>query len=217
MDTLRTLPEAAEDIRPSLYLWLSRVMKSEQTPDTLAGYQSEEGREVMLELAAVPELSEGITEMIAVADGWTDLDRTARDLAVVYARLFLGAGDRSQQVPVYESAFTSEKGLICQQATVEIERLLRDHGLNTDGWREPADHIAVELEFLAWLAGKAGETKDPGAEAGQRELLSRHLLLWGPDFCALCIKRDTSGFYAAAARVLHDALGSEKRRLIRPK
>jgi len=225
MNTPRTTPkdaedaedaEHAEDHRPALYLWLSRVLKSEQTPETLAAYQSGEGREMLLHLAAVPELSEGIAGMTAVADGWTDPDRTARALAVAYARLFLGAGSRSQRVPVYESVYTSENGLICQEATNAIAALLQDHGLSADGWSEPADHIAVELEFLAWLAEKAGTDADPHAEQSQHALLSRHLLQWGPQFCDLCIERDTSGFYAAAALVLKGALGREQRRMIRP-
>ncbi|SDL82718.1 TorD/DmsD family molecular chaperone [Aliiruegeria lutimaris] len=207
--------ECVVDFRPTLYLWLSSLLKREPSPETLAGYRSAEGREMLAQLATVPELSESMAGMIALSESWSDPDGTSLDLAVAFARLFLGA-DRHAQVPVYESVYTSENGRICQEATSEIAALLQDHGLNADGWSEPADHIAVELEFLALLADRANTTGDPHAEQGQHALLTRHLFLWGPKFCDLCIERDTSGFYAAAARVLKSALGREQRRLIRP-
>ncbi|MFV0359771.1 TorD/DmsD family molecular chaperone [Tropicimonas sp.] len=188
-------------VRAEIYLWLSGVFAREQTSATLAAYLSGEGREVLARIAAVPALGDDAGRIVALTAGWKGNDRQVRDLAAAFARLFLVYGP--QQVPVYESVYTSERGRICQQATTEIGELLGRYGLSADGWPEPADHIAVELELLAYLTFRADN--DGEAEAGRRELLARHLLLWGPEFCARCIASDTSGFYAAAARIL-DAL-----------
>ncbi len=207
------LAQAPEtDFRVDLYLWLSRVFATEQTAETLAGYCTPEGRAVLIRLAAMPVFAEGAERLLAMSATWTDLSDTSLDLAAAFARLFLGAGGRTGSVPPYESVFTSEQATLYQETTADMERLLKAHGLSASAWNEPADHIAVELEFLAHLTALA-VNGNADAEARRRAVLSDHLLVWAWEFSEMCIERDRSGFYAAAAQILKGLLASEEEAL----
>jgi len=90
-----------------------------------------------------------------------------------------------------------------------MEALLREYGLAASGTREPADHIAVELEFLAQLTADWLETGKPETAALRGRLLGEHILIWVPDFCAACAQFDRQGFYAASAHLLNSLLRDE--------
>lgn len=196
---------AAAAIRPGrradLYRWLAGVFAGEPTAAALAMYRSPEGRRVLLDLAEPPALRDGAAHLLTLVNDDTDLEALAFELAGTYARLFLGTGGPAAVSP-YESVHTSPQHRLFQQATTAMERLLAEHGLIVAGAPEPADHIAVELEFLATLAAAP-------APALERRLLDEHLLRWAPGFCAACIERDPAGYYAAAARVLRGLLAME--------
>lgn len=89
--------------------------------------------------------------------------------------------------------------------------------------REYPDHLATELEFLAWLcmqeqaAGQAGRDAEPFRLAA-RDFLSRHLAAWLPEFRRRLEATDTA--YAQYGAVLGDLveghgdwLGSESLRI----
>lgn len=74
--------------------------------------------------------------------------------------------------------------------------LLRAHGLAAaHGWREPLDHVSVQLELLAEviLARHA---------FGERLLRERHLRRWVPGFAGALERHDPGGLYAAAGAIL---------------
>lgn len=190
-----------------LYLWLARVFAREPSPDALAAYRDGEGRRFLLDLAGAAALEDEMAAFLGRADGDDAPEELAFTLAGAYARLFLGAGGPSA-VPPYESVYTSPEGRLFQRAATEMEALLGEHGLSVGGAPEPADHIAVELEFLARLTTEAA-AGDAAAAARRRRLLDEHLLVWAPRFCALCIERDRSGHYAGAARLLDGLLRLE--------
>lgn len=89
--------------------------------------------------------------------------------------------------------------------------------------REYPDHLATELEFLAWLcmqeqaAGQAARDAEPFRLAA-RDFLSRHLAAWLPEFRRRLEATDTA--YAQYGAVLGDLveghgdwLGSESLRI----
>ena len=58
----------------------------------------------------------------------------------------------------YRSIYTSERGLLCQQATAEMERVLRQHRLRLENTVcEPADHLSIQLEVMSQLATRFAE------------------------------------------------------------
>ena len=90
------------------------------------------------------------------------------------------------------------------ESTLKIADIYRKYGMAT---AEPADHIAAESEFLAWLHGQAAD----GAGARQDfDALLAHLRHWTGRFFDQVEQHDRLGCYrrsAAAARaILGEAL-----------
>lgn len=129
-------------------------------------------------------------------------------LAVVFDRAFFGMGPRTAQKAFpYESVYTSEGGLMMQDAYSEVLRLYRAAGFAKDpGFTEPEDHLAVELAFMVRLCERAVEAlragDEPAAEAAlaeQRAFVRAHLLNWVPAFVRDMKASAESGFYAHLA------------------
>ena len=129
-------------------------------------------------------------------------------LAVVFDRAFFGMGPRTAQKAFpYESVYTSEGGLMMQDAYSEVLRLYRAAGFAKDpGFTEPEDHLAVELAFMVRLCERAVEALRAGDEAAaeaalaeQRAFVRAHLLNWVPAFVRDMKASAESGFYAHLA------------------
>jgi putative dimethyl sulfoxide reductase chaperone len=133
---------------------------------------------------------------------------TVTDLAVDYARLFLGAGlaETGAAFP-YESVYTHPDRLIMQDARDQVVQLYRAEGLDKIAeWNVPEDHIALEFEFMAHLCQKACQalaTGDrPGASAyleKQKSFLDQHLCKWIPGLCADIRRNAATDFYRGVA------------------
>ena len=139
-------------------------------------------------------------------------------LAVVFDRAFFGMGPRTAQKAFpYESVYTSEGGLMMQDAYAEVLHVYRGAGFaKNPGFKEPEDHLAVELAFMALLCGRAVEALRAGDEAGaerqlraQREFLSDHLLNWIDRFTSDVRKAAEDGFYFDLATFTEDFLTAD--------
>lgn len=134
---------------------------------------------------------------------------TRQDLAVDYAKVFLAAGiSQGGAAFPYESVYTSEDGLVMQDARDDVVALYREKGLAVEGVVEPEDHIAFEFEFMGELireGRQAALEKDEGALAAsleeQRSFMQRHLLNWVPEFCGDVKLYADTAFYGAIASV----------------
>lgn len=118
------------------------------------------------------------------------------ELAAEYERLFVGPA--AIPCPPYEAVWRKdrpkqEQGTIMGQSTTEVIRVYRDLGLRlrTDQV-ELADHVAIELEALAFALESRAELA-PG--------LFDRLRLWIPDFCASVIDNSKIEFYRELARI----------------
>ena len=148
-----------------------------------------------------------------------DCDEDALEqLAVVFDRAFFGMGPRTAQKAFpYESVYTSEGGLMMQEAYAEVLHVYRGAGFaKNPGFKEPEDHLAVELAFMALLCGRAVEALRAGDEAGaerqlraQREFLSDHLLNWIDRFTADVRKAAEDGVYFDLATFTEDFLTAD--------
>ncbi|HWR41235.1 MAG TPA: molecular chaperone TorD family protein [Patescibacteria group bacterium] len=141
------------------------------------------------------------------------------DLAVDYARVFLGAGIVGDDAAYpYESVYTSPKRLIMQEARDQVLAAYREKGLNKSEMMDfPEDHIALEFEFMAHLCQetqKAVTAQDwPTAMAcfkDQIKFLSQHLWNWIPGFCSDVEKFAGTEFYRAVAKITHGYLRLER-------
>lgn len=146
------------------------------------------------------------------------------ELAVDFAKVFLGMGaENGKAAYPYESVYTSEEHLMMQDAHSAVARLFREKGVAPVSARavqadylaaalgdavEPVDHIAHELDFMAYLVEEGqrfAEADDAVAVATsvgeQWSFLTEHLLAWVPAFCADVERFAETDFYRAVAQM----------------
>ncbi len=80
-------------------------------------------------------------------------EETIERLQYEFSRLFIGPG--SPPVPLYESRYRSPDSLLMQETAIAIRLNYLSSGLVSGGASHiPEDHLAVELEYVYYLAGE---------------------------------------------------------------
>ncbi|MCC6345990.1 MAG: molecular chaperone TorD family protein [Nitrospirales bacterium] len=124
-----------------------------------------------------------------------------------FASLFLVG---THTIPCSESVYRSPERLVKQEPRERVMESYRDAGFAVSPhWREPEDHIAIELEFMANVSRVAYEAAERGDSEGlrrslhcQKEFMEQHLAMWVPHFCALLAARaEDVGFYQAVSHL----------------
>lgn len=199
--------------RCSMYSFLARIYRLEADEELLAQMAA-------MDLSVdvdVPQIRQGY-EMLRsylANRGAT----TLTDLAVDYARVFLGAGqgEKDGAYP-YESVYTSPERLVMQEARDQVLDLYRKEGLEpSEAMIEPEDHLSLELEFMACLSKRTAEALEAGDHERalrdlqkQQEFLEKHLLSWVPAFCQDVQRFAHEGFYQAVALITAGYLALER-------
>lgn len=133
------------------------------------------------------------------------VDATLADLEADYARLF---GKSVERVSPRESAYRWRDASDVLSATETIAQALRQQytQFNTVPMNGHEDHVAVELEFLAFLCEREAASWASGAQERARQLrrqervfLDDHLGRWLAEFCWRVCDRLPDTFYAALA------------------
>ena len=125
-----------------------------------------------------PELDEGVELLSAVVSSPT-ANPPVSDLRLEFTRLFIGPSP----VPLYESVYRSESGLLMQEETLAVRRKYMEAGLVVNPKESlPDDHIGTELEFIFYLCQKATQAGEGEARETllriQQEFFKEHLVLW---------------------------------------
>ncbi len=127
---------------------------------------------------------------------------TEQGLEKEYTRLFLGPG-RPVAHP-YESVY--REGRTMGVTTLDVRRRLANEGL-APGNQVLADHVSIELAFMAHLAAGEALARDAGDLDGaqhwleeQDSFLSDHLCAWLPQFCHRILAGRPVTHYAELAR-----------------
>jgi len=131
-----------------------------------------------------------------------DFARPQEGLEAEYARLFVGPG-RPVAHP-YESVY--REGRVMGDCTLAVRQSYAAEELAPEGHSLP-DHVAVELEFMAYLARREEEAREQGDEDGalaylrqQEAFLGEHLGRWLPRFCQRILTGEAHPFYADLAQ-----------------
>ncbi|WP_018864022.1 molecular chaperone TorD family protein [Thioalkalivibrio sp. ARh3] len=115
------------------------------------------------------------------------LQRAIRDTAAleggllrVYSRLFL-----SPPFPAPINAGIHLDGALAGRSTLEMERIYHRHGLARDPeFRDLPDHLALQLQFVGWLHGRAAEATDAAERqrilGDARHFVEAFMLPWLP-------------------------------------
>jgi TorA maturation chaperone TorD len=148
-------------------------------------------------------------------------------MRVAYTDLFLVP--RKEKVFLYESRFCypedadpKDYSMFVSPCALHAEQVYREAGVRVKkGRQEPADHMATELEFAAWLYRKAAEAlaRDEKQEAGDRlrkadDFERKHLARWYEKFLQAVSEKTGQEIYRSLAvlgGMLTDVSGSSRR------
>ena len=145
-----------------------------------------------------------------------DKSNLLTDLAAEYASLFLNAGPS----PVYlvESVYLGKHHLLYEEPYFEVLDAYKTLGFEkSPKFKEPEDHLAVELEFMAKLIDLTMQNLDEnnleyakGYLKLQKEFLDDHLIKWVPQLCQKLEEASSNKFYKSLAKLLHGLIKVEE-------
>ena len=160
----------------------------------------------------------GIALMQNYLSGAAEDEETLTRLAVDFASVFLGMNKSQDGAYPYESVYTSEQGLLMQEAAEEALLAYRREGISQNmNYSVPDDHVALELSFMAHLCQKAAQSDKKSEQATvsslnykQAQFVEDHLGRWIPLFCKKCILLATTDFYRGLAMLTQNFIESER-------
>ena len=198
------------EIRRDVYTFLSKMFWKELTPDEVKTLPQR-----VQALQVLPTvLDSDDQEMVQALDLLAKTTRSfkerkdekvARELATEYAGLFLGV--RQKPSHPSESVYRSSTHLLMQKERDEVLFAYEKAGFEKDeNFKEPEDHIALELAFMAALSGAAAECLKKQDAAGfekslnkQKRFVDDHLSLWVGDLAHDVDQSARIDFYLAIA------------------
>lgn len=141
------------------------------------------------------------------------------DLAVEYARLFLGPGKHiSPHESVHHPREGAQSGRLWGESTVEVKKFIESSGLHyMSEYNGLPDHISVEFELMELLTLREelawGEEDKDGALSClkmEKEFIEEHLIRWVPVFCEKVIREAGLPFYREIAELTKNFIEFEK-------
>ncbi|CAM4029047.1 molecular chaperone TorD [Vibrio neonatus] len=191
--------------RAEIYWWFSSLFSKELTQDELIAYQTPEVRGFINGLAENETLATAAKRLLGALERLQLRPNAQLELSANFYDLFLASDKQTAQpcASVYIDENKALNGTPAQQMT----QVMLEHGIEVDKcFNEPADHLAVELDFIGNLIMRSNalemESHLEAALSEQKSFIEQHLLNWIPQFSANCTKYDEFGFYSAVAELL---------------
>jgi TorA-specific chaperone len=164
-------------------------------------------------------LKEGCTiivDFIEETEKMSDKSSLLIDLAAEYASLFLNVGPK----PVYlvESVYLGKHHTLYEEPYFEVLDAYRTLGFEkSPEFKEPEDHLAVELEFMAKLIDLTLKSLvENNVEYVksylklQYEFIDSHLIRWVPNLCHDLEEASSNKFYIGLSKLLHGFIKIDK-------
>lgn len=191
--------------RAEIYWWLSGLFDRELVAQELNQYHSPPIRRFLQGMGNNDLMADTVRQFITVLDTLKKMDNAHLEVAASFCDLFLKSS-QSSALP-YESVYLSGDGKIKEGPATEMEAMMSNNGIQLcRADTEPADHLAVELDFMGHLIIRSNELEQAvhleEALSRQADFIHRHLLNWLPLFSHRCMQLDPLGFYSAAAALL---------------
>lgn len=191
--------------RASFYRMLAELFFKELTQD-------------QIDHLSTLNLEEMAADDALMAEGYSDIAHylrrmntgTRQELAVDYAHTFLAAGNyETYAATPFESVFTSEMGLLMQEARDEVYKAYCKYHIQPDeALHTPEDHVSFEFEFLAGLLEKTNEALLAGDVASAQEIAKDaqefhvdHQLNWVDDLCDAVLDVAETRFYRGVSKI----------------
>lgn len=118
-----------------------------------------------------------------------------------YQRLFVGPDQIL--APLWESVYKTKDKIIFDENELEVRKIYNEAGLDVKK-TEPADHLSLELAFMARLSVECSDFITVGTDetlAKQLEFLEKHLLKWNCDWVEKVIKNSSTKFWINLALI----------------
>ena len=139
------------------------------------------------------------------------LDDYVEDLAVEFARLFIGP--KSSPAVPYASFYLTEAKTVMSDVTIDIRKRYLEAGMAArDLYSTPDDYIGLELEFMSHLTDRMIKLFEDGqrVEASRlleikNKFLNEHMALWVPFFADMILEHTGDDFYKGVALILKGA------------
>lgn len=136
-----------------------------------------------------------------------DYFEVEKELQIEFSKLFVGPF--KVLASPYGSVYLEEGNTTLGDSTLDVIKIYQKEGLQVD-LKEPADHIAIELEFMYYLitneidAIKSNDLKSANSYLNkQYSFIQRHLSQWVPEFTNSIITNTKSEFYKKMATALN--------------
>lgn len=193
------------DQRAEIYWWMSSLLSRELTEDDLTEYLGGEMLTFLSGLGMTPELKQPVEAFRDALNRLETREDAQLELAADFCGLFLST-PKSGALP-YASIYVGESGLLNDKPAQDMHKLMEEYSIaQRKEFNEPADHVAVELDFMGNLIILANqqesEEKAETVMQAQLDFINTMLLNWLPTFAKSCDSRDNFGFYAATVNLL---------------
>ena len=191
--------------RAEIYWWMSSLLSRELTDDDITEYLGGEMRTFLSGLGMTPELKQPVEAFLDALSRLENREDAQLELAADFCGLFLST-PKSGALP-YASMYVGKSGLLNDKPAQDMNKLMEEYSIaQRKEFNEPADHVAVELDFMGNLIilanNQENEEKAETVMQAQLDFINTMLLNWLPAFTKSCESRDNFGFYAAAANLL---------------
>ena len=145
-------------------------------------------------------------------------EQLIEDLAVEYARLFLGPAKHiSPHESIHHDNDGGDWGTHWGKATVEVKKFIESAGLEyISEYTGMPDHISVELEFMQQATSREAQAWESNDSEGalyclkmEKKFLDDHIMKWIPLFCYKVINEAELSFYREIANLTKSFLEIE--------
>ncbi|WNC69253.1 molecular chaperone TorD [Thalassotalea nanhaiensis] len=190
------------ETRASILWWFSTVLSNELNEQQFNSYINEQGAILLNQLATEDKLTEAIKSIQQSLQLLKNKPHPHLECAVEFSQLFLM--DSKKGAPPYASVYLSDNGLMFQKAHDEMIALLKQQGLSVNKeFNEPADHIAIQLDYLGNLIlATLNSTDISEAYDSQLQFINNNLMNWLPKFIEQMKNTNNSGFYQNISKLL---------------
>jgi TorA maturation chaperone TorD len=201
------------DMRSTVYGLLSRLFAREADEALLselrgAAFPANTGNE---------KVDDGYRKLATYLSG--NAEGALMELAVDYVNVFFGNGNLTYSAAYpFESVYTSDKRLMMQEARDEVLGAYRSANMEIDkSWKDPEDHVALELLYMKMQSVRAKEALEAGEDAAalaifaqQRDFFLNHLSAWTPMMTADMKRIAKTEFYRGLAFLTEGFLQIDK-------
>ncbi len=186
------------NLRTSLYGFLANSLLEPIQGEHIVAFSESFWRDFPLEAANV-QMKAGLEQLIKCSsylEGLSD-EEAVENVMVEYTVLFIGPG--VPKAPPCESLYRSPERIFFGSTSFEMKAALNAHGLESKRkYRQPEDHIGLELMFLSILSNKLlglEISQQVATIKEQAAFIDHHLLSWIPELCQDAKLNGSVGFY----------------------